>query len=279
MNVKRTKEWAIAELSAWLASPLEFGQPPAETEVWMHKALPWFDGNVHDCFLIRFKMADGYESVGFTGPVTWAFFQLPMSEIGRLRKGTRLRDLTDLFAGWYLGFLTVQQDAKAAVYDPTELAARIGHLQRRTERQIPVNLVFKDYLRIGKETLWVLEGDLLYNEKTTVLPAEGELKGIEIIFAGAKEKKRLTWASRACIFISGKVQPKGLVAVAAPSLWKACFRFIASLVARLDLSRFERQCDILASGHRGYRQLASGGGRQRIKGSASKTMVYVASRF
>mgnify|MGYP000904731825 CR=1 FL=1 len=188
MNVKRTKESAIAELSAWLASPLEFGQPPAETEVWMHKALPWFDGNVHDCFLIRFKMADGYESVGFTGPVTWAFFQLPMSEIGRLRKGTRLRDLTDLFAGWYLGFLTVQQDAKAAVYDPTELAARIGHLQRRTERQIPVNLVFKDYLRIGKETLWVLEGDLLYNEKTTVLPAEGELKGIEIIFAGAKKK-------------------------------------------------------------------------------------------
>jgi hypothetical protein len=188
MKVKRTVEWAVAELSAWLASPLEFGQPPVETEIWMHKSYPWFDGDEHDCFLVRFKMADGYESVAFTGPVTWAFFELPMEEIALLRKGTRLRDLTDLFFGWYLAFATVQQDPKAAEHDPAELEARIAHLQRRTERQIPVNLAFKQYMRVGKETLWVLEGDLLYNEKTTVLPPEGELAGIALTSVFGKKK-------------------------------------------------------------------------------------------
>jgi hypothetical protein len=188
MKIKRTPEWAIAEMSAWLASPLEFGQAPVETEVWMHKALPWLDGNEHDCFLVRFKMADGYESVGFTGPVTWAFFELPMAEIERLRKSTRLRDLIDLYAGWCLAFATVQQDPKSTEHDPAELQARIAHLQRRTERQIPVNLTFKEYLKVGKETLWVLEGDLLYNEKSTVLPPEGELSGIEVASVFDKKK-------------------------------------------------------------------------------------------
>lgn len=89
------------EMAEWLASPLEFGEMPQtireihrETTSW-----PLFDEQVQLVFH-RYRMKDGFQSIGMTGPITWSF-------LGDDLSGFDIEELKRLYAGWYISFVAI----------------------------------------------------------------------------------------------------------------------------------------------------------------------------
>ncbi len=62
------------EMATWLAHPMEFGEPPETMEEIHREKTPWplFKKQV-DLAFHRYRMKDGFSSIGMTGPITWSF--------------------------------------------------------------------------------------------------------------------------------------------------------------------------------------------------------------
>lgn len=78
------------EMTRWLAHPMEFGQPPAEIKE-IHRertAWPLFDKPVTLAFH-RYRMPDGFSSIGMTGPITWSFLGDDLSGFNRVEAAVR----------------------------------------------------------------------------------------------------------------------------------------------------------------------------------------------
>lgn len=127
--MKRDAAWAERELSAWLASPLEFGEPPVECEVCYRKPIPTAEGTL-PCFLVRYKMKSGAESVGFVGPTPWSFVDLPLAEIEKIPERMRMRRMLNLYIGWWLAFTAAQGGARAPLTEEQTAAAVKDYVER-----------------------------------------------------------------------------------------------------------------------------------------------------
>jgi len=86
------------EMSQWLAHPMEFGEPPEEIQEIHREKTHWplFDEKVELVFH-RYRMKDGFTSIGMTGPITWSF-------VGDDLSGFSMDELKRLYAGWYIAF-------------------------------------------------------------------------------------------------------------------------------------------------------------------------------
>jgi len=89
------------EMAKWLAHPMEFGEPPIEINEIHQELTPWplFEGQVNLSFH-RYKMKDGFSSIGMTGPITWSFLGDDLSDFS-------IGDLKRLYAGWYISFVAI----------------------------------------------------------------------------------------------------------------------------------------------------------------------------
>ena len=92
------------EMAEWLANPMEFGEAPVEVSEIHQEETPWplYDEQVKLSFH-RYKMKDGFSSIGMTGPITWSFF-------GDSLEGFSMDELKRLYAGWYISFVAINSD-------------------------------------------------------------------------------------------------------------------------------------------------------------------------
>lgn len=114
-----TNAEAEEKLADWLADPRELGGRPCETEVLWRKTVPW-PGGKQRIFLIRWRLADGTDGIGFAGPATWSFFDIPVSGYERLAKEDRLKRIANLYGGWYHCLAARQHGDGAVSTDPDE---------------------------------------------------------------------------------------------------------------------------------------------------------------
>ncbi len=120
---------AEAELTAWLAEPMQFGLPPQSCELIDHRRQFWpsFPEEV-DCFLFRFTYAftvdeqeRSYTSIGIAGPLAHAF----TADLADLPPA----DIYAAFAGWQAEHADIKE------YDVEKLSrsgkTEVARLERR----------------------------------------------------------------------------------------------------------------------------------------------------
>ncbi len=108
MKVKKDNDWAVQQMTDWLVETPRFGKVPTACEVVWSKKIPW-NGSLEKAFLVRYKMEEGYEMVGFTGPITWSFYSLEdhptislqLLEALDAKENQRWQRLVNLYAGWF----------------------------------------------------------------------------------------------------------------------------------------------------------------------------------
>lgn len=94
---------AVEAMRGWLTSSLKFRRPPARASVVFRTKIPWEEGQVA-AFLVAYEMPDGVTGVGFTGPVTWSFVDVPLAAYGEIPASHRWQRVVNLYCGWYLAF-------------------------------------------------------------------------------------------------------------------------------------------------------------------------------
>jgi hypothetical protein len=128
------------ELAKWLAHPMEFGEPPQEIEEIHREKTYWplFDKKVEVAFH-RYRMKDGFSSIGMTGPITWSF-------LGDDLSGFTTEELKCLYAGWYIAFVAVNSPNYSREQNDRE--QKTAEEELRGQHPGLVGLV--DYLGIGE---------------------------------------------------------------------------------------------------------------------------------
>jgi len=99
---KLSDDQAIEQMTEWIKSPMEFGGPPVQISIRDSRKINWPGGDKEDAWLIDFEMSDGKKYTGFTGPVTWTFFDTDYTKLSD-------KDLYELYAGWFLSFISYQE--------------------------------------------------------------------------------------------------------------------------------------------------------------------------
>ena len=144
------------EMAKWLAHPMEFGEPPVEINEIHQELTPWplFDEQVNLSFH-RYKMKDGFSSIGMTGPITWSF-------LGDNLNGFSMDELKRLYAGWHISFMAVnsrnysrEENHKRQMATEEQLKKKIDGFEKIVEYLSFGELVFYayKYKREGKDII------------------------------------------------------------------------------------------------------------------------------
>jgi hypothetical protein len=91
------KSKPITDMTEWIKHPMEFNKTPESVEIADSKILFTPNQKSEECYLMRFRV-DGKEFIGFTGPITWCFFDIDFA-------GHSFEDLYLKYIGWYVYFL------------------------------------------------------------------------------------------------------------------------------------------------------------------------------
>jgi hypothetical protein len=162
------------EMAEWLAHPMEFGETPVEINEIHQEVTPWplFDEQVSLSFH-RYKMKDGFSSIGMTGPITWSF-------LGDVLSGFSIEDLKRLYAGWHISFMainssgySIEESKKRQQSTEIKLQKSINGFEKIVEYLSFGELVFYayKYKREGKDFVVATDGEdkLEYEEGSKYL--------------------------------------------------------------------------------------------------------------
>lgn len=127
-------------MANWLAHPMEFGAQPEEIEEIHRERTYWplFDKKVQLAFH-RYRMKDGFTSIGITGPITWIF-------LGDDLNGFTIEELKYLYAGWYIAFAAVNSSNYAKEKNQQQQQALTERLSAKVAGFVSV----VDYLAFGE---------------------------------------------------------------------------------------------------------------------------------
>lgn len=92
----------IKKMVDWIEHPMEFGRKPDSIEIIDKRTLFWPSQKNEDCFLLKYSV-DGKEYIGFTGPITWSFFDIDLSKVS-------YEDLYVRYTGWFIAFFTINSE-------------------------------------------------------------------------------------------------------------------------------------------------------------------------
>lgn len=93
------QQWALNEMAKWLSHSKEFGKKPVEQQIVYERAVSWpWQKDPVKIFLIKYKMRNGVEGIGFTGPITWSFVGI------KDWQALTPEDWVCCYAGWYIQF-------------------------------------------------------------------------------------------------------------------------------------------------------------------------------
>jgi hypothetical protein len=164
------------EMANWLAHPMEFGEPPEEIEEIHQEKTQWplFDEKVEIAFH-RYRMKDGFSSIGMTGPITWSF-------VGDDLSGFTTEELKRLYAGWYIAFLAVNSPNYSREQEEQERQTVEEKLRRKLAGFVGV----VDFLSFGELVFYaykIKRGDeevIIATDRTNKMEYEAESKYLRL---------------------------------------------------------------------------------------------------
>ncbi|MGH1338921.1 MAG: DMP19 family protein [Aureispira sp.] len=121
-------------------------------------------------FLMRYKMPDGWESIGITGYFTHHFAHVSWEEINKMYKKYHKQELVNIYHGWYLVHKALLQDPTIFEVEATKWQQALQQLQQPDDSQVPVNISLVGGLRFEGTQWYFYEGDLYYHSNKTPLP-------------------------------------------------------------------------------------------------------------
>ncbi len=96
---QKERQRALNEMAKWLSSSKDFGKKPVEQQIVYEREVSWpWQKEPVKVFLIKYKMKNGFEGIGFTGPTTWSFVGV------KDWKALTPEDWICCYAGWYIQF-------------------------------------------------------------------------------------------------------------------------------------------------------------------------------
>ncbi len=99
MKQQKDWQWALKEMAKWLSHSKEFGEKPVEQRIVYEREVSWpWEEHPVKVFLVKYRMKNGFEGIGFTGPTTWSF--VAINDWNALNP----EDLIYCYAGWYIRF-------------------------------------------------------------------------------------------------------------------------------------------------------------------------------
>lgn len=148
-----------------------FKQEPEEVSIY-YTGRVTVDNQATQLFLMKFKLPDGWESLGITGYFTHAFENMDWAEVNQMYKRYHKQELVNLYHGWYLVNKAYQKDSTIFEVDEADWKATLAQVQDPQNTQIPVNIGAVRGLRYGNDQWYIYEGDLYYTQKGKALPAD-----------------------------------------------------------------------------------------------------------
>ncbi|MCT4613636.1 MAG: DMP19 family protein [Marinifilaceae bacterium] len=161
-NAPLKRKEAPAYFSKYLQETL--GKEPEECSVYYGVKVT-LNKQATDLFLMKFKMPDGYESIGIAGELTYILQSLNMEEINRMHKKHHKQELVNLYYGYHLAQEELKKNPEALKPQPEKWAETLAKLQDPQNSQIPVNVELKETFQYEKDTFFTFSGDLLYNDE------------------------------------------------------------------------------------------------------------------
>jgi hypothetical protein len=135
-------------------------------------------------FLMHYKLPDGYESIGVTGYFTLHLEDAPMEEINKMYKKYHKQELVNLYHGYYLVEQELLKNPKANQVNEKKWKDFLEKIQAAGNSQVPVNVEFLEYFKLGKKEWYIYKGDLLYNDNKAKFPKD--LSHVDLTGVGDK---------------------------------------------------------------------------------------------
>lgn len=102
MKQRKDQQVALNEMADWLSHSQEFGEKPVKLQIIYERDVSWpCEGYPIKIYLIKYRMKNGWEGVGFTGPITWSFTGLDDWQT------LTPEDLVYCYTGWYIQFFFI----------------------------------------------------------------------------------------------------------------------------------------------------------------------------
>ena len=161
------KKNAIPHFKEYLTNV--FGTAPTAVSVY-YNAKVTIDNRAEQLFLMQYAMPDGYESIGITGYFENHFSDVPLSEIKKMYQKFHKQELVNIYYGKYLVEQELTKNPKANQVNNEKWLELLEKLQLPQNSQVPVNVKFREYFKIGDNQWFIYEGDLLYNDNKENFP-------------------------------------------------------------------------------------------------------------
>jgi hypothetical protein len=100
--VKQRKEqrWAFHQMAEWLSK--NFGEKPIKQEIIDERDISWpLEEQPVRMFLIKYRLKNGLEGIGFTGPTTWSFVGF------KERMALTTEEWVYCYVGWFIRFFFI----------------------------------------------------------------------------------------------------------------------------------------------------------------------------
>lgn len=111
----------------WLSN--KFGEKPLEQKIIYEQEVSWpLEDQPVTIFLIYYRMKNGFEGIGFTGPTTWSFVELEDW------RSLTLEDLVYCYVGWFIKFFFINAQA----------SSKLGN--RKQAKKFVLNLIDQEIL-------------------------------------------------------------------------------------------------------------------------------------
>ena len=176
-NVSKIKKKdAVPHFTQYLTEA--YGEAPVEVSIY-YTGRCTIDNTPTQLFLMKFKLADGYESIGITGDFTRHFPDVPLSEINQMYKKYHKQELVNIHYGTHLVETAIAQGKAETEIDPKLWKKFLAKIQAPKQSQVPVNVELIGYLKMKGLHFVIYNGDLMYNEPNN-FPVD--LNNVEVTF-------------------------------------------------------------------------------------------------
>ena len=113
----------IEKMIEWIKHPLEFGKKPDEISILDKQTLFWPSQKQEECYLIKYSV-DKEEYIGFTGPISWSFFDIDFTKLNN-------KDLYIRYTGWCVVFYTINSEGYDKSKEGSDEAKVISSLEKK----------------------------------------------------------------------------------------------------------------------------------------------------
>lgn len=161
------------EIRNYIVEELDCQPGIVHTKVVFNNALPWVDGHQHVCYLVEWTagLANG---VALAGPYTYNLPELSLGDTRQLGGANEWRQqLLNLYAGCEIAASARLAQPLVDVPDPKRTEFLVEALQDPTSPRIAVGCSVREFLRVGTDEYYILNGNWVHNPHFSYSPTFG----------------------------------------------------------------------------------------------------------